>query len=92
MPLTKNGERLLSYLSPFKFDVLRKIAAKALLFLLVQDTHCSIKDCCVVQSNYATIGTLLDVNTYALLCLEVLTTKIVSYGLYVDTQFVCNTL
>ena len=63
-----------------------------MLFLLVQDTHCCIKNCCVVQSNYTTVRTLLDVDAYTLLSVEVLATKIVTYCINVDSQLVCNAL
>ena len=61
------------------------------LFLLAQDAHRNIEDRRVVQRNNTTIRSRLKVNTYTLLG-YMAATKVVTYGLNIQTQFICNTL
>ena len=65
---------------------------KILLLQLVQNAHCSIKDSCIVKCYYTTIRALLEVNTYRTFSVKMLSAKIVTNGLNIKTQLVCNTL
>lgn len=60
--------------------------------MFVKDTHRSIEYRRVIQSDDTTVGPLFDMYADACLGIEMLAAEIVSYGLYIYTQFISDTL
>ena len=58
--------------------------------MFVKDTHRSIEYRRVIQSDDTTVGPLFDMYADACLGIEMLAAEIVSYGLYIYTQFFTN--
>lgn len=61
-------------------------------FYLFEDSQCLVKHCSIVNTYKTSIGTWLEVDTYALAQLKVLATEEVTYCLYTNTEFIGNTV